>query len=136
LVRRRIGCSTSPSDSAIATRAGRSTGQGFTDADLEEGWQRLKALSHVSALEPSEPAADLSSELAAWERRWFPVCEVVLRLNFPAVHAVVFHKLPRTEGPAEVVMAVTMLLDRLEAMARPEKDGGLGEEARCSRSAS
>src|SRR5690606_16605115 len=104
-------------------------GQGFTDADLEDGWRRLKALSHVRPLEPSEPAADLVSQLAAWESRWFPVCEVVLRVNFPAVHAAVFHKLRRTEGP-EVVMAITVLLDRLAAIPRPEEEGGLGEEGR------
>lgn len=107
-------------------------GLGFTDADLEEGWKRLRALSYVSALGPSETAADPLIELAAWESRWFPICEVVLRLNFPAVHAVVFHKLRRTEGP-EVVMGVTTLLDRLEAIARPEEDGGLGEEGRRAR---
>ena len=41
-------------------------GFGFKDDDLEDGWRRLRALSYVSALAPSEPAADLSSELAAW----------------------------------------------------------------------
>jgi hypothetical protein len=107
-------------------------GLGFKDSDLEEGWKRLRALSYVSALGPSETAADPLSELAAWESRWFAVGEVVLRLNFPAVHAVVFHKLRRTVGP-EVVMAVTTLLDRLEAITRPEEEAGLGEEGRRAR---
>ncbi len=107
-------------------------GLGFTDADLEEGWKRLRALSYVSALGPSETAQDPLIALSAWESRWFVVCEVVLRLNFPAVHALVFHKLRRTEG-AEVVMSIATLLDRLELIARPEEDGGMGEEGRRAR---
>jgi len=108
--------------------------QGFTAEDLAEGWARLMALSSPgrTVLEPVAPAPDVLGELQAFEGRWVPVCEVVLRLNFPAVHAVVLHKLGRTEGP-DVVASITVLLDRLEAIARPEEEGGLGDEGRRAR---
>ena len=108
--------------------------QGFTAEDLAEGWARLMALSSPGGtiLEPVAPAPDVLGELQAFEGRWVPVCEVVLRLNFPAVHAVVLHKLGRTEGP-DVVASITVLLDRLEAIARPEEEGGLGDEGRRAR---
>ena len=108
--------------------------QGFTAQDLEEGWARLRALSAPGgiAFEPVVLAPDLLGALQAFERRWYPVCEIVLRVNFPAVHAVVFHKLVRTEG-TQVVAAIAVLLDRLEAVERPREEGGFGEEGRRAR---
>lgn len=106
---------------------------GFTDADLDEGWRRLRGLSDVtSLLAPELPSARLLAELDAWENHWFPLVEVVLRTRHPRARDVVFHNLRQTTG-AQVVVSVSTLLDRLDALPRPELDGGLGEEGNRAR---
>lgn len=51
-------------------------------------------------------------DLDAWENRWFPITDIVLRTNHPDVHAIIFRNLRQAEG-VEVVATVTTLLDRL-----------------------
>lgn len=107
--------------------------QGFTREDLEEGWSRLRAISELpEAPDPVDPAEQLLAMLQAWVSRWHPVCEIVLRLNFPGVYEVVFHRLRRPDG-VEVVASMTVLIERLEKIPRPEEEGGLGEEGRAAR---
>lgn len=107
-------------------------GHGFTEAELDEGWARLIALSKVPSLPGESPVAARLAELDAWENRWYPIIEVVLRTSHPRVHELVFRNLRQTEG-VEVFVLVGTLLDRLEAIARPEEEGGLGEPGERAR---
>lgn len=106
---------------------------GFDAKELAHGWHLL---SQMSAGEPDYGAAPSSSrilrELDAWENRWFPIIDVVLRTNFPDVRRVLFRNLSRTDGAA-VAISVHTMLQRLETMGRPVADGGLGEEGRRAR---
>jgi len=98
----------------------------FTDADLDDGWKRLMALSRVSADGEEEVDPALLERLDAWENRWFGVAEVLLRIHFPDVHTYVFRNVRQGEG-IEVVVSVSTLLRRLELVALPEEEGGMGE---------
>jgi len=105
---------------------------GFTEADRQEGMRLLHELTgrRLGITPGVDPT--LLGEIDAWENRWYPIAEVVLRTNFPEVHAVVFRNLSQSSGP-DVVISVMTLLDRLEAVAKPVDEGGLerGQEARA-----
>ncbi len=103
---------------------------GFTQAELDDGWARLRALSEAPVV--VRERSTVPSELDDWENRWFPIVDVVLRTRHPRVHEVVFRNLHQTEGP-EVLVSVRTLLDRLDVIGRPEKKGGLGEAGREAR---
>ena len=109
---------------------------GFGEAELDEGWALLRALGKVKT-DSGGVASDRSSldELAAWEKRWFPVASAALERGSPAIHTRLFANLARADGAA-VMVVVPALLDRLDAMAAgrwgPE---GSAVRARCSRSA-
>jgi len=106
---------------------------GLSEGDIDEGWNRLRALSKVPVrFAPEAPAVELVGALDAWENQWFPIIEVVLRTSHPEVHEVVFLNLTQTEGP-QVVVSVRTLLDRLEAMVRPKDEGGLGDRGEKAR---
>ena len=108
-------------------------GHGFTDADLDDGWARLMALSKVPVLIGESPAAEALAALDAWENRWFPIIDAVLRPTHAAAHELVFRNLRQTEG-AQVLVSVQLMLDRLDTIARPKSEGGLaeaGEQARA-----
>jgi hypothetical protein len=106
---------------------------GFGQRAVDEGWARLRNLT-TDKLQISSSLIDprLVGALDAWENRYYPVIEVVLRTNHPDVHAKVFQNLSQTEGN-EVMVSVPTLLDRLATIEKPEAEGGfgtLGTEAR------
>lgn len=106
---------------------------GFSQKVLDEGWARLQRLTS-DRLQLSSTLVDprLLGALDAWENRWYPIIEVVLRTNFPDVHAKVFQNLSQTEG-SEVLLSVRTLLDRLETIEKPADEGGLGKKGRDAR---
>jgi len=104
----------------------------FTRRDVDEGWNRLRALSEVPMLLPASPGPAIVRGIDEWENQWFPIIGVILRTNFPDVHEVVFLNLVQTEG-VEVLVSVRTLIDRLEAISLPEEEGGLGERGRAAR---
>lgn len=105
---------------------------GFTEDDLHEGMRLLSDLTGRRL--GMRPGVDphLLGKIDGWENRWFPIVEVVLRTNYPDVHAVVFRNLTQTSG-SDVIVSVPTLLDRLDAIAKPVEEGGLerGREARA-----
>jgi hypothetical protein len=90
---------------------------GFSQADWEEGWQKLQAAAG-RWLPPGPDAAGHPSiipELDAWENRWFPVAEAALRHRHPAVADKVFLNLGQASGLA-VVITVSTFVQRLRAL--------------------
>ncbi len=99
------------------------TPYGLDQAEIAKGTERLNALTTARlAIKPAYDANVLAT-LDAWENHWFPIVEVVLRTNYPDVHAVVFLNLTQTSG-VDVIVGVRTLLDRLDLVAKPVEDGG------------
>jgi len=96
---------------------------GFNDEELAKGLGLANAASSMKL--SVAPGLDMTvlGLLDAWENRWFAIVEIVLRTNFLGVHELVFRNLTQTEG-AQVIVSVTTLLDRLDAVAKPKSQGG------------
>jgi hypothetical protein len=103
---------------------------GFTPADLEEGWQRLSALTR-QRLGVQVRVADpkMLKALDAFENLWFPITRLTLQRHFPNVEARLFLNLSQTEG-AEVAVSVGTFLERLKEMNEgADPYGAEGSEA-------
>lgn len=105
---------------------------GFDDEAVTAGTERLTAF--LAARLGKQPSLDprIVGDLDAWENRWFPITDIVLRTNHPDVHAIIFRNLRQAEG-VEVVATVTTLLDRLDLIVRPAAEGGMGELGQVAR---
>ena len=90
---------------------------GFTDEDLQEGWELLQAFGRVR-VDTAVPSADLETvrALDEWENQWFPLVDAALLRRFPAAHAALFLNLHQTAGP-EVALLVHLFVDRIDAMS-------------------
>jgi hypothetical protein len=91
---------------------------GFSDAELQEGWQLLQDVSRVKldATKTGTMSMTTLAELDGWENRWFPVASATLERRFPAVHAQVFKNLSQQTGAA-VAVSVRSFVERYDAMA-------------------
>jgi hypothetical protein len=91
---------------------------GLTDADLQEGWTLLQAVSRDRLGNGiAKPASsELIDKLDVWENRWFPIAVAALERRFPAVSAQVFKNLAQTSGTA-VVVSVQTFVERFDQMA-------------------
>jgi len=109
------------------------TAYGFSNEAVADGMRRLTGF--FTARLGAQPLLDqrVLGDLDAWENRWYPIIEVVLRTNYPDVHAIVFRNLSQTEG-VEVVASVGTLTDRLALIVKPTDEGGLGERGQAARS--
>jgi len=97
---------------------------GFTQEDIDEGFQRLAALTNGRLdVVPIPTTADPTQvrSLDLWENRWFPIVNATLRVRFPALHAMIFNNLTQTEG-IEVIVSVSTMLSRLDAASKDEKN--------------
>jgi hypothetical protein len=105
---------------------------GFTEADRQEGWQRLQALtsSRMWAPAPEKPDVRPIARLDAWENVWFPIAHASLRDRFPDVHEWLFFNLAQSSGPA-VLVSVSAFVQRLARMAQEPALGARGAEARA-----
>lgn len=91
---------------------------GFSDAELQEGWQLLQDVSRVKldASSGGAMSAGTLAELDGWENRWFPIAEATLSRRFPAVHAQIFKNLSQQSGAA-VAVSVRTFVERFDLMA-------------------
>lgn len=103
-------------------------GHGFSDGDLERGWELLRGLGRARrpARRASPSEAEVSGPLDAWENRWFVVADAALAANHPKVHTWLFRRLTRQSG-FRVVLSVSALIDRLRKLEQGVSQ--LGEEA-------
>lgn len=106
---------------------------GFDAAQLARGWFLLSQMT-AGRLDSIPTLADprLLRELDAWENKWFPIIEVVLRTHFPEIRRALFRNIAQTEGH-KVVISVGTLLERIGKMGRSAEDGGFGEEGQRAR---
>lgn len=92
--------------------------RGFERDDVEQGWDRLRAMARTrfdaSALKGADPG--IVAELARWEHVWFPVVKTALELRYPAIAEDMFWNLSETEGPS-VILSVSTLLQRVTALS-------------------
>jgi len=97
---------------------------GFTQADIDEGFQRLAALTNgrldvVPIPATADPAQVRALDL--WENRWFPIVNATLRVRFAELHAIIFNNLTQTEG-IEVIVSMSTMLSRLDAASKDQKN--------------
>ena len=94
---------------------------GFTMADVEEGWDLLRATGLVAFSKVTGEPVDnsLILELDAWENRWFPIAKATLDRRHPAVALTLFHNLQQQEGAA-ATLSVSAFLARYEQMKKGE----------------
>ena len=100
---------------------------GFTQADLEEGFRLLRALTQAK-LEPLNQAPinpNLLLLLDNWENHWFPIAQASLKRRFPSVHDKIFTNLSQAEGKA-VIVSVQTFTNRIASL----EDSGEEAQAR------
>jgi hypothetical protein len=104
---------------------------GFTNADRDDGWRLIRALTEGRLARSPNPRRDptLLDKLDAWENRWFPIANATLIHRFPEAHAWLFLNLSQTEGP-EVIVSVGTFVDRTERMATEPTLAASGAQAR------
>ncbi len=90
---------------------------GFSEADLDEGWNRLRALT-TGRLRHQTRTVDpkLYELLDEWENRWFPIASASLRFRFPEAHDWLFLNLTQTAG-LQVVVSVGTFVERIEKLS-------------------
>jgi len=102
---------------------------GFTQADLDEGWDLLRKITRTRLDVPAEDAAPVDPDalraLDAWENKWFAIAAATLKRRAPKAHDWVFRNLSQTEGVA-VIVSVGTFIERWEQLDKAEKEGGLG----------
>ena len=104
-------------------------GHGFTEADRQEGWRCLSAVTGDRFSPHRVPGARLLERLDAWQDSWFPIADTDLQAQFPSVHAWLFQNLTRAHGPA-VVPIVSTFVQRLLRMPTDRSLGSEGTQAR------
>lgn len=92
---------------------------GFTMADVEEGWDLLRATGLVAFSKVTGEPVDnsLVLELDAWENRWFPIAKATLDRRHPAVSQQLFHNLQQQDGAA-ATLSVSAFLARFDEMSK------------------
>lgn len=104
---------------------------GFSDAELERGWQLLRAFAEARRAAPPGALSEneLLGELDAWENKWFVVSDAALRYSFPESHEWLFNKLSRAQG-MQVIMSVTTFVGRVQRLPSTRQ---LGQEGKLAR---
>jgi hypothetical protein len=119
--------------------AGAMVAHGFTPADMQDGFQRLAALTGMR-LDLQNPNKELqipnkNPEIVRgvddFENTWFPVARATLDARYPEIKRVLFRNLSQYSG-VEVVISVGTFIKRLEQMEKGEGEfGDKGPEARA-----
>lgn len=103
--------------------AGTLVAHGFSQKDLDEGWQRLRAVAGERINAPPAPPRDLAAIewLDAWENKWFPIVDATLAHRYPRIRGEVFLNLSQTEGP-EVAISVAAIIQRITALGQGDAE--------------
>jgi hypothetical protein len=90
---------------------------GFSQRDLDEGWDLIKKAvgDRVDTPDVEKPSPDTLEQLDAWENKWFPVARATLERRYPDSAKDVFLNLAQSEGIA-VTLSVATFLRRLDEL--------------------
>lgn len=89
---------------------------GFSQRDLDEGWQLLRELRSVRLGERAQLISPRTlRDLDEWENRWLAVSKASLERHYPDVHATVFLNLSQTSG-LDVINSVGTFLERIKEL--------------------
>lgn len=96
--------------------------RGWSLADYEEGWSRLRGSLGYASGTPQSPVRTLASEateaIDAWDEPTFRIAQATLRYRYPGQHAFLF---AGDVGPVRgvgAILPVVRFLDRLDALER------------------
>ena len=92
--------------------------RGYTQAEHEHAWTLLAKLGQLPASAPIVDKAVQAAvaELNAWDEPNFSLIEAILLRSYPDQAAFVFQDLAPSPIGAEAVLAISTLLDRLDAL--------------------
>jgi len=105
---------------------------GFKNADLDEGWTLLRAVTRTqldAIVEETPLDTDALRALDEWENQWFVIAEATLKRRIPAVHDWLFRNLSQADG-VEVLVSVGTFLERWDLLDKAVEDGGLGQDGK------
>lgn len=112
--------------------AGALARHGFTNEDLNEGWNLLRAVTRtqLDVLPEDSPVdTDALRALDDWENQWFVIAAATLKRRLPKVHDWLFRNLSQTDG-VEVLVSVGTFLERWDLLDKAAPEGGLGEDGK------
>ena len=103
---------------------------GLDDAEVERGWQLLKAYAKSRRAPAPAGNQETLTLIDAWENRWFVVADAALNHAFPECHAWLFNNLSRTSGN-QVIIGVGLFVERVRKLERGVRPLGVkGKAAR------
>lgn len=108
---------------------------GFKNADLDEGWNLLRAVTRTQLDVINDDAAidpDALRTLDEWENQWFVIAAATLKRRLPAVHDWLFRNLSQTDGVA-VMVSVGTFLERWDLLDKAVPEGGLGDDGKAAK---
>ncbi len=96
---------------------------GFSQEELDRGWEALRAVAGERLNAPAAPTKDPEAieRLDAWENTWFPIIQATLAHRFPKIQEEVFLNISQTEGP-ELAISVNTLLMRIATLEHGDAD--------------
>src|SRR5690606_1556334 len=101
--------------------------RGLDDAEVDRGWSLVRGLVRGRAISTGmNDAGRAVGDIEAWQREHFVILDATLRRHYPEVHDVVCDRLSKADG-IQGVLAMTKLLDRLDAVVRAPTDGGMAD---------
>jgi hypothetical protein len=105
---------------------------GLTEAVLDDGWGRLRMVTHLPRPVGLSTNPDIVKRVDALENRWFPMARYSLQFRYPDMARKLFDGLSQVSGAAALVSA-DLFVSRIEQMAAGvEPFGEQGPEARAA----
>jgi hypothetical protein len=103
---------------------------GLTEAVLQDGWDRLRTVTHLPRPVELSASPDIVKQLDGLENRWFPMARYTLQFRYPELGRSLFDGLSQASGAA-VLISADLFVSRVEQLAAGEEPfGEQGPEAR------
>lgn len=101
--------------------------RGMDDDEIDRGWSLVRGLVRGRAVTSGmNDAGRAIGDIEGWQREHFVILDATLRRHYPKVHAVVCDRVSKADG-IDGVVAMKILLDRLDAVVHPPAEGGMAD---------